>query len=121
MAYTKQTWATGDTITADKLNHLEDGVAGAGGVMVVGATFDESTNKTTLDHTWQEINAALSAGIPCFSHDVSVEGESSLCPIIRTNSASTAYSVQIIDQYSGELTNYKTSSPDGYPSTDSFG
>lgn len=26
MAYTKQTWADGDVITADKLNHLEDGV-----------------------------------------------------------------------------------------------
>lgn len=26
MSYTKQTWATGDTITAEKLNHIEDGV-----------------------------------------------------------------------------------------------
>lgn len=30
MSYTKQTWATGDTITAAKLNHMEDGIAGAG-------------------------------------------------------------------------------------------
>lgn len=27
MAYSKQTWKTGDDITADKLNHLEDGIA----------------------------------------------------------------------------------------------
>lgn len=26
MSYTKQTWATGDTITAEKLNHMEDGI-----------------------------------------------------------------------------------------------
>ncbi len=26
MSYTKQTWVTGDTITADKLNHIEDGI-----------------------------------------------------------------------------------------------
>lgn len=26
MSYTKQTWQTGDTITAEKLNHIEDGV-----------------------------------------------------------------------------------------------
>lgn len=26
MSYTKQTWETGDTITAEKLNHIEDGV-----------------------------------------------------------------------------------------------
>lgn len=31
MAYTKQTWATGDTITAAKLNHIEDGIEDAGG------------------------------------------------------------------------------------------
>lgn len=30
MAYTKQTWSTGDTITADKLNHIEDGIDAAG-------------------------------------------------------------------------------------------
>lgn len=27
MAYTKTTWADGDTITAEKLNHIEDGIA----------------------------------------------------------------------------------------------
>ena len=31
MAYTKQTWANGDTVTAAKLNHMEDGIADAGG------------------------------------------------------------------------------------------
>ena len=32
MAYVKNTWTTGDTITADKLNHMEDGIFGADGV-----------------------------------------------------------------------------------------
>ncbi|MBO5969216.1 MAG: hypothetical protein J6S14_12045 [Clostridia bacterium] len=27
MAYEKQTWTTGDTVTADKLNHMEDGIS----------------------------------------------------------------------------------------------
>lgn len=27
MAYEKQTWVTGDTITASKLNHMEDGIS----------------------------------------------------------------------------------------------
>ena len=26
MAYEKQTWVCGETITADKLNHMEDGI-----------------------------------------------------------------------------------------------
>lgn len=30
MAYEKQTWTTGDVITQEKLNHMEDGIAGAG-------------------------------------------------------------------------------------------
>ena len=29
MAYEKQTWTTGEVITANKLNHIEDGIGGA--------------------------------------------------------------------------------------------
>ena len=31
MTYVKQTWQTGDTITAEKLNHIEQGIEDAGG------------------------------------------------------------------------------------------
>ena len=31
MAYVKQNWKNGDIITADKLNHMEDGIAEGGG------------------------------------------------------------------------------------------
>lgn len=31
MAYEKQTWTCGEKISADKLNHMEDGIANAGG------------------------------------------------------------------------------------------
>ena len=27
MSYEKQTWVVGETITAEKLNHMEDGIA----------------------------------------------------------------------------------------------
>lgn len=37
MAYEKQTWACGDTITAEKLNHMEDGIA-QGGVTIIEPT-----------------------------------------------------------------------------------
>jgi len=40
MSYVKNTWQTGDVVTAEKLNHLEDGVAsassGGGGAGVAG-------------------------------------------------------------------------------------
>ena len=63
MAYEKQTWQSGDTVTSAKLNHMEDGIASAGGgnILFVGATTVDET--TTLDKTWQEIMTAVETGI----------------------------------------------------------
>ncbi len=36
MAYEKQTWNTGDVITEEKLNHMEDGIATGGGIYSYG-------------------------------------------------------------------------------------
>lgn len=53
MSYTPHTWQTGETVTAEKLNALEQGVAnaGGGGGGVLKATFSNNT----LDVTWQNI------------------------------------------------------------------
>lgn len=63
MAYEKQNWNTGETITADKLNHMEDGIA-SGGVMVVQTTGElvEGAYHITMQNTWQEIYDALISG-----------------------------------------------------------
>lgn len=53
MSYVKQTWQTGDVVTSAKLNHMEDGIAAAGSVLVVHDV------DGTLDKTWQEIHDAL--------------------------------------------------------------
>ena len=62
MSYTKQTWANGDVITAEKLNHIEDGIAGAGGgsaPLVIRVVYpDDPADPTTLDKTFNEIFAA---------------------------------------------------------------
>lgn len=64
MAYTPTTWANGDTITAEKLNKLEQGVANSGSCLMV-----ELTSKAgTADHTFAEIFNALKAGIPVYLH-----------------------------------------------------
>lgn len=52
MSYTPTTWAAGDTVTAAKLNKLEQGVA-SGGVLVV------NMSAGTLDKTWEEIADAV--------------------------------------------------------------
>ena len=38
MAYEPTNWVTGDVITAAKLNHMEDGIAGANGSLVLETT-----------------------------------------------------------------------------------
>ena len=58
MSYTTQTWATGDTVTASKLNHMEDGIAGAGG----GIVLDLVDTSTPLTMTFEEIADAISSG-----------------------------------------------------------
>lgn len=69
MAYTPKTWQCGDTITAEDLNHIEQGVANAGGgsaLLAVNISYDEQ-GRGRLDKTWQEIydafpNAYLTMG-----------------------------------------------------------
>lgn len=51
MAYTKNTWASGDVVTSAKLNNIENGIA-SGGVLVVTDT------NGVLDKTWAEIVGA---------------------------------------------------------------
>lgn len=62
MAYTKQTWQNGDTITAEKLNHMEDGIGAPipGGCLYITVTdIDSGNNTATLDKTFEEINNAF--------------------------------------------------------------
>ena len=49
MAYEKHTWETGETITAEKLNNLENKTS----VWLIPTTVEG--NKMTLTKTWQEI------------------------------------------------------------------
>ena len=62
MAYERQTWTCGETITADKLNHIEEGLANSGGgtgeTLVVSMVENEDES-TSLDKTWQEIHDAF--------------------------------------------------------------
>lgn len=66
MSYEKKTWETGEVITADGLNHLEQGVAdcGGGGVLVaeVIATYNGVSYECTSDTTFEELEQAYSAG-----------------------------------------------------------
>lgn len=58
MAYTPTVWATGDTITAEKLNKAEQGIAAAsaGGSLIIPLTWDGNT--ATLDASYADLVAA---------------------------------------------------------------
>ena len=65
MSYEKTTWETGDIVTAEKLNNLENGVAsanGGSGVFVVNVTetYDEEMETTILTHD-ADINDIMNA------------------------------------------------------------
>ncbi len=62
MSYTKQTWANGDVITADKLNHIEDGLADNSTELVVHAINHPEDEVTVLDKTFGEIRTAVNNG-----------------------------------------------------------
>ena len=63
MAYTPTTWVTGDTITAVKLNNMEQGIANAGGALLVECTTNIGTGTTTCNKTASEIAQAFYSGM----------------------------------------------------------
>lgn len=105
--YEKQTWKTGDTITEEKLNHMEDGIASGYDVLVVNNIIDENENET-LDKTWKEIYDALMNGITVY---LKYPAESSKYYIyaLRGLSFTDGY-FAVFDDHQ-----YSTDSENGYP------
>jgi hypothetical protein len=63
--YIPHTWTSGETITADKMNHLEQGIgSGGGGIFLVRMTMIEDGNSHSmmLDKTAGEIINASESG-----------------------------------------------------------
>lgn len=113
MSYEKQNWKNGDVITATKLNHMEDGIAG-GGVLVVNGTIDGNT--MTLDKTWQEIYDATLAIIV---GDVNNDGTAIKVEYIMSfaNNGTTYSLTSLGVGLLGTTTAvYTCNSADGYPS-----
>lgn len=68
MSYEKQTWVNGEVITADKLNHMENGIGeGSGGTVTINArvTRDAQSGECTieeLDKTFEEVVSLFENG-----------------------------------------------------------
>ena len=64
MSYEKQTWTNGEVITAEKMNHLENGVAeGGDGDGIFWVNFSQTPGSSTIvcDKTYEDIEAAKEA------------------------------------------------------------
>lgn len=65
MSYTKTTWASGDVVSSEKLNHIEQGVYDASnGTLIINVTPDAEANdgSCTADKTLAEILDAYNNG-----------------------------------------------------------
>lgn len=111
MGYEKQTWQTGDVITANKMNHMEDGIAGVGGsVLVVRATNDTDNSQYILDTTWRQIyNAFLSNGCVVLADPVSNGEQYKTIEELFFYPNDSQYTVIFLGD------SYTTNSENGYP------
>lgn len=71
MSYEKQTWADGQTITASKMNHMEEGIFGAGGLpstanAQIGYTIILDENKAPV---WVPVSAVRDDYVVTFSFE----------------------------------------------------
>ena len=116
MSYTPHTWQSGETVTAEKLNVLEQGVASGGGGMRVSVITEEDTPQAgyttqTMDKTWQQIYDALAAGMYVCEID-EVVGEY----IAQSMISGVDFDGDNYRVYSDAAGEYlTTSSPNGYP------
>lgn len=101
MSYTPTNWATGDVITAEKLNKLEQGVASAGGGGALIVTIDENN---ALDHTWKEISDNKFAVL---------DDDGAICYLVQI--VSQSFSVVFLNLGTQEPLIFAAESADDYP------
>lgn len=112
MSYIKQTWANGDIITAEKLNHIEDGIAS--GTLVIGGFSYDRGFAGESDKTWQEIDDALAAGAKCV-----IVGTYNGGHVQQTVEITTVTEGEYGISGSGGDFTATTTSADGYPAAES--
>ena len=123
MSYEQQNWVTGNRITAEKLNHMEEGIASGGTEPLI-----VSEDGSTLNAHWKEIDDALQAGIPAYvsaSSDGIGSSTRRMAPIVVTNkstdivSGDVSYVVHALDANGGNVRvlSYYTTAEDGFPTS----
>lgn len=68
MSYTPTNWQSGDIITSAKLNKMEQGIANGGGVLLVTASYDDTSDGLICDKTGDEVKTAFLNGLNVILH-----------------------------------------------------
>ena len=120
MSYTPTTWVTGDTVTPEKLNKIEQGIYDAGGtssVFFVVAYYNGGA--WIMQETAGDIINALSSGIPVMVQERDavtgeIEGEcSNIFSIEYTNSNYWFWGENTLGYSASSLTDYPTADGGG--------
>ena len=116
MSYTPTEWKSGDVITSEKLNNLEQGVAdasgggGGGGTLVVEKTL--VGEGYALGETWQTIYDAAKSGKAVLLRNVYEEGGEYDVSISYVTEVYLADGLYMVDAGNE---NYSATSANGYP------
>ena len=113
MAYEKQTWQTGDVITADRLNHMEDGIAQNVLLVEVNATTNSGQTQYTCNKTWQQIH---DAGMAFFQlQHPQIQNMQMIGFLSMIGGENNSYGLEVYTLNSGTAMALTTDNPNGYP------
>ena len=108
MPYVKQLWESGDIVTAQKLNHMEDGIENAGGIQPLVIIGSQTGSDFVFNKTWQEVKNAFPMACMMATVDSGVQH----VLVTGVMSTSSRYYVTVA-QWNDP---FSASSVDGYPS-----
>lgn len=117
MSYTYTEWNTGDVITAEKLNNIEQGIV-SHDVFVVTSTNDDSLSAFVLDKTYDEILQAFTSGknvIVKLIHGDNNENVTYCTVLWIHDDIGSLYLLTIDPRQSGHFMLYSANSLDDYP------
>ena len=103
MSYTPTQWATGDTVTAERLNKMEQGIQTAVDPFVVTCTPIAQDFSGVMDKTVAEIDAAYKAGKKILFKVLT--GEDSYAEVYCSIAASNGYTYPSYGGYTFDLYN----------------
>ena len=97
MAYTKQTWNNGDVITADKLNHMEDGIyiAKDDNDFIIEVNYDTTEYKYIVNKSIEEIDEAFTEG-----KELRVKIGNRYCSFVERTTSMAGYSFHFAGMFS---------------------